>query len=190
MSKSDLEFLQELTEAELTELVIIPLLYKMGYKNIRYTHSPLELGKDIVFSQESPLEGLIHYSAVIKRRKLSGSVSSSRSIREIYYQVLQSLKQPVLDPSDGRDIQISLSFIITPYTISQHAAQSIQGELQALARNSSGLLPDPQRAWRLGWSITATRRGRQTERRLLFHPTAAEIGTSMSSPWIKAGSSI
>ena len=24
-------------------------------------------------------------------------------------------------------------------------------ELQALARNSSGLLPDPQRAWRLGW---------------------------------------
>jgi transposase len=25
------------------------------------------------------------------------------------------------------------------------------GELQALARNSSGLLPDPQRAWRLAW---------------------------------------
>ena len=48
----ELAYLQSLSEAELLELVIMPLLSRMGYRDIRTIHGTLELGKDIVFSQQ------------------------------------------------------------------------------------------------------------------------------------------
>ena len=83
-------FLQSLKERELCELVIIPLLEAMGYEQIRYTHGPLEMGKDIVFSRADPLEAQITCAAVVKISRISGSVSSSDSAREIWHQVRQA----------------------------------------------------------------------------------------------------
>src|SRR5262245_53577808 len=88
---SDLVFLQSLNEAELTELVIIPLLEKMGYADIRYTHGVSERGKDVVFCRNDALAGVQYLAATIKCRQLSGSVSKSNSIHEIFFQIQQAL---------------------------------------------------------------------------------------------------
>src|SRR5713226_1706880 len=91
---SDLSFLQTLSERELSELVLIPLFRAMGFREIRYLHGRDEHGKDIVFAEESPLEGKKYYCAAVKATTLSGSVSSSRSIREVHYQIRQALQTP------------------------------------------------------------------------------------------------
>lgn len=126
---SDLTFLQSLSERELCELVLIPLLRAMGFHEIRYVHGRDEHGKDIVFVEDSPLEGKKYYCAAVKSAKLSGSVSNSRSIRELHYQMRQALQTPFRDPFDGRPHPMQKVFVFTPFTISQAAVASIADEL-------------------------------------------------------------
>ena len=126
----DLGFLQGLTEEEFSELVLIPLLESMGYQEIRYYHSPRELGKDIVFSREDPIDGRETLCAVVKMRGLSGSVSDSRSGREVLFQVSQSLQEPVIDPRTGEYVHVTKAYIVTPHQVSASALESIRGELK------------------------------------------------------------
>ncbi len=135
MNQPNLEFLQGLTEAELSELVLIPLFRQMKYSDIRYTHGTLEYGKDILFCTSSPLEGTVHYCATVKRYPLSGSVSSSKSIHEVFFQVSQALTEPFIDPLDGRAVHIEKVFVITPFSVSQACARSISGKLQQMKKH-------------------------------------------------------
>src|SRR5215467_10791019 len=89
-----LTFLQGLTEDEFSELVLIPLLSAMGYAEIRYTHGPRELGKDIVFVRHDPIDGMVTMCAVVKMHPLSGSVASNRGLREVFFQVSMALQEP------------------------------------------------------------------------------------------------
>jgi hypothetical protein len=93
---AELTYLQSLREAELRELVIIPLLTRMGYRGVRSVHGSLEFGKDVVFSQQDPLARERHYAVVVKKGPLTGSVSSSNSLRAAVMQVEQSFDRPFL----------------------------------------------------------------------------------------------
>jgi hypothetical protein len=129
-----LRFLQSLNEAELRDLVIMPLLSRMGYQDVRCIHGTLELGKDIVFSQQDPLARVRHFAVVVKRGPLTGSVSASNSIRAALAQMEQSLDTPFLDPRNGREVNIDGVYLITPHTLSQQSIQACKG---ALARHGS-----------------------------------------------------
>lgn len=141
-----LKFLQSLKEAEFVELVLLPLLDKMGYERIQVTHGASEYGKDIVFSTPDPLDlvdGRHYLSATVKMYPLSGSVSSSRAMHEVYFQIRQSLTEPFIHPYNGIDIHIDRVYVITPYPITQQAIRSIRGELQLL-ENRVFLLSGPE----------------------------------------------
>lgn len=127
---SDLGFLQSLTERELTELVVIPLLEELEYQDIRYTHGILEHGKDVVCLRRDPLEGDSYFGFVIKARALSGSVSSNRSLREVLYQAEQALRQPFLSPLNGSEVALKHVYILTSHLIDPIAVASIQGQLR------------------------------------------------------------
>lgn len=127
---TDLEFIQSLTEEEFCEWVLIPLLDAMEYKDIRYTHGYLERGKDIVFIGEDHLQGSQHFCATVKRFALKGSVTGSRSIREVVFQIRQALSSPFVDPSNGTNVSIERVFVVTPFPISQPAIQSISDDLR------------------------------------------------------------
>jgi hypothetical protein len=128
---NDVDFLASLSEEELRELVIIPLLSEMGFEQIRRVHGSLEFGKDVVFIRKDPLDIIEYCCATIKAHKLDGSVSSSRSVREVYYQVSQALKEPFIDPLDGHEVNISRAYVITSFPISQACIRSIRSELGA-----------------------------------------------------------
>ncbi len=133
MSTADLQFLQQLSEAELSELILIPLLTRMGYTQVRYTHGVMEMGKDIVFSISEPLRGRKHFALVVKKQKLTGSASGSRSIREILYQVEQAIRVPFLDPLDGQEVTVDTVYVVTPFPISQQCIASIRGSMRDLS---------------------------------------------------------
>jgi hypothetical protein len=129
----ELSFLQSLSEAELTELVLIPLLIELNYQDIRYTHGMLEYGKDIVCSKYDHLDGHRYIGFTVKSSELDGSVSSSRSIREVHYQLRQALTTPFVNPFDGNEVVLSHVYLLTPYTISQICIRSLKDELRDLA---------------------------------------------------------
>ena len=132
---NELEFLQSLSERELCELVILPLLSAQGFEEIRYTHGKLESGRDIVFSSLDPLAGRITRCAAVKRTPLTGAVTGSRAIREVHYQVKQALTQPYLNPFDGQQVFPKSVYVITPFVITNEASESIKGELHALGNH-------------------------------------------------------
>src|ERR1044072_5723616 len=125
-----LKFLQTLSERELTELVIIPLLEKLGYREIRYTHGPGERGKDIVFAREDHLTGPPHLAAAVKCRPLSGSVSDSKSIHEVLFQLQQAVREPYILPLKGEAVFLEQAFCITPYAIAPTTIDSIREQLR------------------------------------------------------------
>ncbi len=51
-----LQLLRKFKEKPLIDNVIIPLLEKMGFKNITVTHGSLEKGKDLLFYKENEFE--------------------------------------------------------------------------------------------------------------------------------------
>lgn len=128
--QTDLQFLQSLKEDELRGLIIMPLLEKLDYLEIRSTHGVLELGKDIVFARLDPLEGLRYCCAIVKRIPLTGSVATNRSIREVYFQTQQALTEPFISPFDGSKALIEKAYFITPFDIDPSCANSIKAELQ------------------------------------------------------------
>jgi hypothetical protein len=128
--QTDLQFLQSLKEDELRGLIIMPLLEKLDYLEIRSTHGVLELGKDIIFARLDPLEGLRYCCAIVKRLPLTGSVATNRSVRELYYQAQQALGEPFISPFDGSRALIEKAYVITPYDIDPSCANSIKSELQ------------------------------------------------------------
>lgn len=127
---NDLEFLQSISEQELCELVLLPLLTAIGFSDIRYTHGILEYGKDIVCSKLDPIDGHKYISFAVKSKALDGSVSSSRSVREVYYQLKQSLTEPFVNPFDGREIKLDQAYLLTPFSISQLCIRSIKEEMR------------------------------------------------------------
>jgi hypothetical protein len=127
-----LAYLQSLPEAELRELVLIPLLEAQQYVEIRHTHGPSEAGKDLIFSALDPLAGRLYYAATVKAHKLVGAVDSNKSVQNVYFQVNQALKEPFNSPFDGQPITISVVYVITPFEISPTAANSITGQLREL----------------------------------------------------------
>jgi hypothetical protein len=103
----------------------------MGYHDIRYVHGTLEDGKDIVFSRYDPLDQDIRCCATVKRRQLNGSVSSSRSIRELYFQIDQALTEPYLDPFSGREFILGKVYVVTPFPCSNSCIRSIRAKLRS-----------------------------------------------------------
>lgn len=164
-----LDFLKTLKEQELTELVVIPLLEALGYRDIRYTHGVMEYGKDVVCVRSDPLEGPRYIGFTIKAHALRGSVSSVKSVRVVLFQAEQALKEPFVSPLNGKMVRLSHIYVLTSHTISQTAISSIRHQLEEqssrvsfidgprlvslLQDNLPGLLstiPDPTHVYLLG----------------------------------------
>jgi hypothetical protein len=138
---SELTFLQSLTEAELHELILMPLLSRMGYRNVRSLHGPQEYGKDIVFDHHDPLSRVRHYGLVVKRGPLSGSVSSSTSLRTTRFQIIQALDTPFFD-LDGKEIMLDGVYLVTAHPVSQQALASVSGAMRE-TRHAFRLIDGP-----------------------------------------------
>jgi hypothetical protein len=143
ISKKHVRFLQTLSEAELTELVIMPLLEKMQYRDIRYTHGITERGKDIVFVREDQLAGAQYLAAAVKSKPLTGSVSSSKSIHEVLFQLQQALREPYVLPFNGEAVPIEMAFCITPFPIATTTIESISAQMRDVA-NRVRFIDGPQ----------------------------------------------
>lgn len=124
------EYLRGLNEDQLRNIVILPLLKKMGLHGvIEYHGGAPEKGKDIIGYYEGPL-GDRHYVAVVaKAADIHGAVAKRGSAAEVLIQVEQALNEPYTDVYDLKEIRFDECWVITSGEIKNTAIESIRGKL-------------------------------------------------------------
>lgn len=90
------KMLQELDEAEFRTDLLVPLLRKMGYHDVRERHGPAEYGKDITFREASPL-GDQYHAVVAKAGPINAAASGKHNLNTVENQVDMAFKMPMPD---------------------------------------------------------------------------------------------
>jgi len=104
MASKKYEFINEMQEVNFRQQIVIPLLKKMGYLNVRERHGSDEYGKDIVCCETNDLT--TDYIAVVaKRGDVSGRASNSHKnkihrLSDVEVQIQQSFRVPYTDVTD------------------------------------------------------------------------------------------
>ena len=125
-----LKKLSELDERGLREDVLLPLLTRLGCKVPTICHGPQERGKDIIAYSCDPLGQREYLAVVAKAVDLSGSVSSSKGLREVLHQVEQCFDSPYEDLFGMTRVSIDRVWIVTSRRILPGAETSIFSSLE------------------------------------------------------------
>ena len=128
-----LKKLRQLDERGLRESVLLPLLTRLGYSAPTLYHGPQERGKDIIAYRSDPLGHREYLAVVAKAVDLTGSVSSSKGLREVIHQVEQCFDIPYEDLFGMTKVSIDRVWIVTSKRILSSAATSI---LDSLTKNN------------------------------------------------------
>jgi len=124
------DYISSLTEDQVRNIVLIPLLSKMGFKNVIEYHGTAEKGKDII-ARFIDMAGDTRYLAVVaKRGDIHGSVGKTGNAGEIFLQVQQSLDEPYTDVFDLKEVVFDECWVVTTGKIKDTAIESIRGMLK------------------------------------------------------------
>lgn len=122
--------ISKMKEEEFQNAVLIPLFRKMGFQDVkRFDGGNLERGKDIVMWKPSDLGQRLNFGVVVKAVKITGNAKTSEGAMNVLNQVRQMLKNPYLNPVNGKPERIQRCFVASSKEITAEAIHSIEGEL-------------------------------------------------------------
>ena len=107
--------LADLSEQELTKLIIIPLFKALDYDPVEYTHGPDEEGRDIIAWKLSEVNDIELTVAQIKKFKIGRNLASDRSLINILNQLSTAASKSV--PRHSSLYKPARIYFITPYDI-------------------------------------------------------------------------
>ena len=123
--------IQSLSEDDLRQKVIIPLLSKLGFVDPIHHHHAGEKGKDIVCKEYDPKFKKFTYLAVIvKNGDVTGSSSNSNGYFNVINQVKQSLNEPYKHVYELKEINIDQCLLIASGRFLATSLDSIYGTLE------------------------------------------------------------
>jgi hypothetical protein len=122
-------------EKDFSLQIVLPILRKLGFQNIRYNHGRREYGKDIVFSRITEFGELEHWAAQVKFGDISGEAKSE--IDAIIAQLDDAFKMPYYCIYTRRKERISKLAIIISGKFTENAIEKIceKIEINALKNN-------------------------------------------------------
>lgn len=136
-----IDYLDECSEDELIEEVLLPLFRQLGYHRITaagHKDKALEYGKDIWMRFVLPTQHVLYFGIQAKKGKLDSSGVSrgtNANVAEIYNQVLMMLGHEIFDPETNRKVLVDHAFIVAGGEISKQARNWIGGKLDATKRS-------------------------------------------------------
>lgn len=108
-----LAILQGLSEAELTRLVLVPLLRAMGFSDVRYNNGPMEYGKDILAWKYDELGAQTWLAIVAKCVDISGSVVDHAGARAVVNQVQQVFEHEFVITRTATRARVARCWVVT-----------------------------------------------------------------------------
>lgn len=103
--------------------ILLPLLRRMGFLFVRYTHGRREYGKDFTFSEQSRFGGLRHYGLQAKAGDVSGGVNSQ--IDELVGQIDDAFSMPFYELGSNDRRFISMFVIAISGYFTENAREKI-----------------------------------------------------------------
>jgi len=128
--KEKLEMLQQLTEKELTQRILILLYESMGCKSIRYSHRKLEFGKDIVYYKEDEYGNHVFTGIQAKKTRIITS-----DVNTIFRQISEAFGEPFTDLSNGKKMELDKFILVTINEFSEEAKDSLWASLRGAHLN-------------------------------------------------------
>lgn len=106
---------------------LTPLLLRMGFLQLRYTHGKKEYGKDFTFSEMTPFGDLRHYGLQAKAGNVSGGVNAA--IEEIIGQINDAFNMPYLELGSKDDRYISTFIVAISGRFTENAREKIVNKI-------------------------------------------------------------
>ena len=103
--------------------ILEPLLRRMGFLFVRYTHGRKEYGKDFTFSEQSPFGSLRHYGLQAKAGNVSGGVNAQ--VEELIGQVNDAFSMPFYELGSADRRFISTFVIAISGRFTENAREKI-----------------------------------------------------------------
>jgi hypothetical protein len=134
-------YLNNASEDELIENILIPLFRQLGFHKITpagHKDKLLEYGKDIWMKFTLPTQHIIYFGIQVKKGKLDSSGISKNgngNIAEIYNQLLMMIGHEIFDPEIGKKVLVDHAFIVAGGEITKQAKNWIGGKLDVTKRN-------------------------------------------------------
>jgi hypothetical protein len=135
------EFLNNCSEDELIEDVLLPLLRQLGFHRITaegHKDKALEYGKDIWMRYVLPTQHVLYFGIQAKKGKLDSSGMTKHgnaNISEIHNQVLMMLGHEIFDPEVNRRVLVDHAFIVAGGEITKQAKNWLGNNLDASKRS-------------------------------------------------------
>jgi hypothetical protein len=126
-------YLDNASEDEFTEKVLVPLLLHVGFNRISaagHKDKALEFGKDIWMKFRLPTGHWIYFGVQVKKGKLDSAARSraeNENISEVLNQVKMALDTEVWDPDINKTVLIDHVYIVASGEITK-AARKLLGE--------------------------------------------------------------
>jgi len=117
----------EVDEKEFCIELLLPLLRRMGFIQVRYTHGKKEYGKDFTFSEMSPFSDMRHYGLQAKAGDLSGEAGSL--IDTILGQVNDAFAMPYHELGSKDDRYISTFILAVSGKFTENAREKIANKI-------------------------------------------------------------
>jgi hypothetical protein len=130
-------------EKEFTLRVVLPILRKLGFSNVKYNHGKREYGKDIVFSRLTEFDEVEHWAAQVKFGDIRGGANSE--IDEIFSQIEDAFKMPFYDLYTKTRVRPSKVCVIISGKFTENAIEKICEKIESHAIRNNVLFIDGAR---------------------------------------------
>lgn len=134
-------FLNECSEDELIEEVLLPLFRQLGFHRITaagHKDKALEYGKDVWMKYTLPTLHVLYFGIQAKKGKLDASgvnKQGSSNVAEIHNQVSMMLGHEIFDPELNRRVLVDHAFIVAGGDITKQARNWLGNKLDASKRS-------------------------------------------------------
>lgn len=116
-------------EADFAISILVPLLRKMGFSDVRYNHGKKEYGKDIIFSRRTEFDEYEYWGVQVKFRDVSGGVNSD--IDTLVGQAEDAFKMPFYDVYTRSRQRISKLLIAISGKFTENAVEKICEKIES-----------------------------------------------------------
>ena len=134
-------YLDQCSEDELIEEVLLPLFRQLGYHRITaagHKDKALEYGKDIWMRFVLPTQHILYFGVQVKKGKLDAAgvnKGSNANIAEIHNQLLMMLGHEIFDPETNRRVLVDHAFIVAGGEITKQAKNWLGEQLDVSKRS-------------------------------------------------------
>jgi hypothetical protein len=118
----------------------LPILRKLGFKNVRFSHGKREFGRDVVFTRITEFHDLEFWGAQVKFGDVKGGANAE--INELLGQIDDAFKMPFYDLYTKRKQHISRLAIIISGKFTDNAIEKICQKIESNAARNNVLFVD------------------------------------------------